>query len=78
MWASRRFDSVLQAADVFADTYQGTYADAGAWARHYLVLTGEATEPDFDFDAYGRAAVFKGDVWFIPADSGGIHVFWND
>lgn len=78
LWASRRFDSALQAADAFADTYQGSYADAGAWARHYLVLMGEAIGSDSDFDAYGRAAVFKGDAWLITADSGGIHVFWND
>lgn len=78
LWASRRFGSVLQAADLFADTYQGSYADAGAWARHYLALIGETTGPNFDFDAYGRAAESKGKVWFITAGNGGIHAFWTD
>ena len=78
LWASRRFGSVLQAADVFADTYQGSYADAGAWACHYLALIGATTGPDFDFDAYGQAMASKGDVWFIAADNRGIHAFWTD
>lgn len=79
-WASRRFGSVLQAADVFADTYQGTYADVGAWARHYLALIGDMAQagPGFDFDAYGREAAAKGDVKFIAATDGGLHAFWND
>lgn len=80
LWASRRFENVIEAADVFADTYQGTYTDAGAWARHYLALVGELAQvgPGFGFDAYGREAAAKGDVQFIAADDGGIHAFWND
>lgn len=76
LWASQRFGSKLQAADLFADTCQGSYVDAGAWARHYLALIGKTTGPNFDFDAYGHAAASKGDVWFIAADDGGIHAFW--
>lgn len=78
LWASRHFESVIQAADVFADTYQATYANAGTWARHYLALIGAPAGAGFDFDAYGRAGVSKGDVTFIAAHDGGIHVFWND
>ncbi|KAB8173387.1 hypothetical protein FKV24_014180 [Lysobacter maris] len=80
LWADRRFDGVLQAADMFADTYQGTYPDAAAWARHYLALTGRLLQicPDFDFDAHGREAAAMGDVRFIAATDGGVHVFWND
>ena len=78
LWASQRFGSKLQAADLFADTCQGSYVDAGAWARHYLGLIGETTGPNFDFDAYGHAAAVKGDVRFIAADNGGIHAFWTN
>lgn len=80
MWGSRRFGGVIEAADAFADSYQGTYPDAGAWARHYLALMGELPQQEagFDFDAYARAAEAKGDVQFLPADDGGLHVFWRD
>ena len=77
LWTSRHFESAVQAADVFADTYQGTYANAGTWARHYLALIGAPPRAGFDFDAYGRAATLKGEVKFIAAHGGGIHVFWN-
>lgn len=80
LWASRRFDTVINAANVFADSYQGTYPDVGAWARYYLALIGRRSQigPGFDFDAYGCEAAEKGDVQFIAADGGGIHVFWSD
>lgn len=78
LWASRRFESAVQAADGFADTYQGTYTEAGTWARHYLGLIGAPADAGFDFDTYGRTAVSKGEVTFIAANDGGIHVFWND
>jgi hypothetical protein len=79
LWSSRRFESVIQATDVFADTYQGTYSNAGAWSRHYLSLMGDLGRagPEFDFDAYARAAAAKGDVRFIAANDGGVHVFWD-
>jgi antirestriction protein len=80
LWASRPAESVIRAADQFADAYQGTYPDAGAWARHYLALIGgmPKIESQFDFDAYASAAVAKGDVRFIGANDGGVHVFWSE
>lgn len=80
LWRSRRFTGVIEAAEAFADGYQGTYPDAGAWARHYLALMGELPQPEagFDFDAYARAAEARGDVQFLPAAGGGVHVFWRD
>lgn len=80
LWASRRFASVLYAADVFADSYQGTYSDVGAWARHYLALIGRLSKvgPGFDFDGYGRETAAKGDLQFIAAEDGGIPVFWKN
>jgi hypothetical protein len=77
-WATQSFDRVIQAADAFADRYQGTYADAAAWAQHYLALIGEPVAPGMDLEAYGRAAASEGEVQFIDAAEGGIHVFWND
>lgn len=78
LWASRHFESAVQAADVFADIYQGTYANAGTWAQHYLALIGAPADAVFDFDAYGRMATSKGELTFIAADDDGTHVFWND
>ena len=46
LWGSRRFSGVIEAADAFADSYQGTYPDAVAWARHYLALMGELPQPE--------------------------------
>lgn len=40
LWASEHFDRVLQGAEAFADSFQGTYADAASWACHTLALTG--------------------------------------
>ena len=80
LWGSRRFSGVIEAADAFADGYQGTYPDARAWARHYLALLGELPQPEagFDFDAYAPAAEARGDVQFLPAAGGELHVFWRD
>lgn len=78
LWASGRFDRVLHATEAFADSYQGTYADAAGWAHHYLTLMGEPVAPGMDLEVYGRAAASKGNVRFIDADDGGTHVFWND
>lgn len=78
LWASGAFDRVLQAAEAFADSYQGTYADAASWASHTLTLMGRLIEPQTDMEAYARALVAGGQVRFIPAVDGGIHVFWND
>jgi len=35
-WATRSFGRVIEAADAFADRYQGTYPDMVSWARHTL------------------------------------------
>lgn len=77
-WASQVFEHVVQAADAFADRYQGTYADVAGWAHHYLSLMGEPMDAERDLDAYGRAAASKGEIRFLNAEGGGIHVFWND
>lgn len=77
-WATRSFDRVIEAADAFADHYQGTYADKASWARHTLSLMGERIGDQRELDAYVQAALANGEVQFIDAVGGGIHVFWND
>ncbi|HHA2508325.1 TPA: hypothetical protein ACOEOC_003108 [Stenotrophomonas maltophilia] len=37
-WAMRSFGRLIEAADAFADRYQGTYPDMVGWARHTLSL----------------------------------------
>lgn len=78
LWASRPFASVLQAADAFADAFQGTYPDPGAWARDTFQRLGErlAAGSGFNAEAYVRKALAKGEVQFLPASGGGVHVFW--
>ncbi|WP_158549330.1 antirestriction protein ArdA [Lysobacter silvisoli] len=78
LWATGAFGRVLQAAEAFADSYQGTYADAASWASHTLALLGHRIDAQTDLDAYARASVAKGRVRLMPAVDGGIHVFWND
>ncbi len=78
IWANGSFNRVLQAAEVFADSYQGTYADAASWVCHTLTLLGQQVSGRIDIEAYARASVASGQVRFMPAVDGGIHVFWND
>ncbi len=78
LWATGTFGYVLQAAEAFADSFQGTYADAVSWACHTLALIGQSIEAHADPEAYVRALVANGGVRFIPAVDGGLHVFWND
>jgi hypothetical protein len=35
----------MEAADAFADCYQGTYTDKASWALHTLSLLGERSAP---------------------------------
>ena len=78
LWASGSFDRVLRATEAFADSYQGTYADAASWAYHTFTLLGRRVDAQVDIEAYVRTSVTSGQVRFIPAVDGGIHVFWND
>jgi hypothetical protein len=78
LWASGAFGRVLQAAEVFADSYQGTYADVANWVCRTLALMGQPVAPKADLEACARALVSGGQVRLIPAVDGGIHVFWND
>lgn len=77
-WKTQSFSRVIDAADAFADHYQGTYADKASWARHTLGLMGERIGDQRELDAYAHAAVVNGEVQFVDAVEGGIHVFWND
>ncbi|MCD9045930.1 antirestriction protein ArdA [Luteimonas sp. MHLX1A] len=78
LWATGSFDRVLQAAEAFADSYQGTYADTASWACRTLALMGQSIKAQADPEAYACALVASGQVRFIPAVDGGLHVFWND
>ena len=78
LWATGSFGGVLQAAEAFADSYQGTYAEASSWACHTLALMGQSFEAQTDPEAYARTLLASGQVRFISAVDGGIHVFWND
>jgi len=77
-WAMRSFGRVIEAADAFADRYQGTYAERTSWARHTLSVMGERIGDQTELDAYAQAAAVNGEVQFVDAVGGGIHVFWND
>ena len=77
-WAMRPFSRVIEAADAFADHYQGTYADRTSWARHTLSLMGERIGSQKELEAYVHTTLANGEVHFVDAVGGGIHVFWND
>lgn len=78
LWATGSFARVLQAAEAFADSYQGTYADATSWACHTPALMGLSIGAQPDPEAYAGALLASGQVRFIPTVDGDIHVFWND
>jgi hypothetical protein len=39
---------------------------------------GQPIEAQTDLEVYAHALVSGGQVRFVPAVDGGIHVFWND
>lgn len=77
-WATRSFSTSIEAADAFADCYQGTYVDRTSWARHTLGLLGGSIGDQAELDAHVQAALINGEVQFVDAIDGGIYVFWND